>query len=185
MKNGATIKTNIGTSVSKGIESFVELDIVKLFTEKSKWGTVSVYASNAWIDANYTVWNNPDIANDPLRSIVGKKVENVPDFIHRFGASYHVNGFTASWQYSSVGAVFTDASNTETPNAIATVGKLSGYQVMDASVIYRFMEKYHIKAGVNNMEDKKYATRRASGYPGPGILPGNGRTFFFTLGASF
>ena len=39
--------------------------------------------------------------------------------------------------------------------------------------------------GVNNITDKKYATRRAGGYPGPGILPGNGRTIFVSIGASF
>jgi Fe(3+) dicitrate transport protein len=32
--------------------------------------------------------------------------------------------------------------------------------------------------------DEKYATRRATGYPGPGLMPANGRTFFITLGAT-
>jgi Fe(3+) dicitrate transport protein len=35
---------------------------------------------------------------------------------------------------------------------------------------------------VNNLLDKNYATRRAGGYPGPGILPGEGRTFYVSLG---
>jgi Fe(3+) dicitrate transport protein len=42
-----------------------------------------------------------------------------------------------------------------------------------------------IQVGVNNLTDEVYATRRAGGYPGPGIMPGNGRTFFFTVGAKF
>ena len=33
-----------------------------------------------------------------------------------------------------------------------------------------------------NLLDKNYATRRAGGYPGPGILPGEGRTFYISLG---
>jgi Fe(3+) dicitrate transport protein len=81
--------------------------------------------------------------------------------------------------------VFTDAANTETPNAAGTIGKLSGYQVMDASLSYKFIKHYNVKAGVNNIADEKYATRRAGGYPGPGILPGNGRTIFLSIGASF
>jgi outer membrane receptor for Fe3+-dicitrate len=70
-------------------------------------------------------------------------------------------------------------------NTTATIGKLSGYEVMDASLSYKFMERYNFKAGVNNIADKKYATRRAGGYPGPGIMPGNGRTVFVSIGASF
>ena len=47
-----------------------------------------------------------------------------------------------------------------------------------------FFEKYNIKAGVNNLTDEKYATRRSGGYPGPGILPGNAGTYFISFGAS-
>ncbi|MDO9184401.1 MAG: TonB-dependent receptor [Bacteroidia bacterium] len=59
------------------------------------------------------------------------------------------------------------------------------YQVIDASFSYKFMERYNFKARVNNIADEKYATHRASGYPGPGIMPGNGRTIFVSFGASF
>ncbi len=56
---------------------------------------------------------------------------------------------------------------------------------MDATFSYRFMNRFNLSAGVNNIADVKYATRRAGGYPGPGIMPGNGRTFFVSLGAKF
>ena len=184
-QNGAPFKTNIGTSVSQGVESYIEIDVVKIFTEKSKVGSISVFASNSFIDAKYVKWNNPAITNDQAKSIENKRVENAPQYIHRFGATYFLNGFSATFQLSSVGDVFTDAVNTETPNATGTIGKLSGYQVMDASLSYKFMEYYNFKAGVNNIADQKYATRRAGGYPGPGIMPGNGRTVFVSIGASF
>ncbi len=184
-QNNAPFKTNIGTSVSKGIESYIEIDVVKMITEKSKMGSISIFASNSFIDARYIKWNNPAIASDLAKSIENKRVENAPQYIHRFGATYYLKGFSATCQLSSVGDVFTDAANTETPNATGTIGKLSSYQVMDASLSYRFMERYNFKAGVNNIADEKYATRRAGGYPGPGILPGNGRTIFVSVGASF
>ena len=184
-QNGAPFKTNIGTSVSKGIESYVEIDIVKIFTEKSKLGTLSIYASNSLIEAKYITWNNPSIANDPTKSIEGKRVENAPQYIHRFGATYYLKGFSATFQLSSVGDVFTDAPNTELPNTAATIGKLNGYQLMDASFSYKFMELYNVKAGVNNIANEKYTTRRAGGYPGPGIMPGNARTIFVSIGATF
>jgi Fe(3+) dicitrate transport protein len=184
-QNGAPFKTNIGTSVSKGVESYIEMDVVKMFTDNSKVGSISFFASNSFINAKYVKWNNPAIANDPSKSIENKRVENAPQYIHRFGATYYLKGFSATFQLSSVGDVFTDAVNTETPNATGTIGKLSGYQVTDASLSYKFMGHYNLKAGVNNTADKKYATRRAGGYPGPGIMPGNGRTVFVSIGASF
>lgn len=184
-QNGAPFKTNIGTSVSKGVESYIEIDVVKIFTEKSNIGSISFFASNSFIDAKYVNWNNPTIASDPTKSIEDKRVENAPQYIHRFGATYYLKGFSATLQFSNVGNVFTDAANTETQNSTGTIGKLSGYQVLDASLSYKFMERYNLKAGVNNIADEKYATRRSGGYPGPGIMPGNGRTIFMSFGASF
>ncbi|MBK7694292.1 MAG: TonB-dependent receptor [Saprospiraceae bacterium] len=184
-QNGSPFKTNIGTSVSKGVESYIEINVVKIFTEISKMGSISFFASNSLIDAKYVKWNNPAISSDPAKSIENKRVENAPPYIHRFGATYYLKGFSATFQLSNVGEVFTDAANTETPNETGTIGKLSGYQIMDASLTYKFMDHYNFKAGVNNITDEKYATRRAGGYPGPGILPGNGRTIFVSVGASF
>ena len=184
-QNGNPFRTNIGTSQSIGIESFVEADVVKMFTKKSKIGSLSLFASNAFIEAKYLNWNNPAIANDPAKSIENKRVENAPQYINRFGVTYYLNQFSGTVQFNSIGDVFTDAANTEQPNSTSTIGKLSGYQIIDASISYKFMERFNLKAGVNNLTDEKYATRRAGGYPGPGIMPGNGRTLYFSVGASF
>lgn len=182
-QNGLPFKTNIGASVSQGIESYIEIDVMKIFTDRSKFGSMSLFASNAFIDAKYTEWNNPAIAADPLKSIKDKKVEYAPAYIHRFGSSYSFKKFTATYQYNTTAAVFTDAANTELPNATATVGKLPAYQLMDLTISYHFLEQYTIKLSVNNLTDQKYATRRSGGYPGPGILPGNGRSIFISFGA--
>lgn len=184
-QNGLPYKTNIGTSVSKGIESYIELSVIRLFTQNTKWGVLTVFTSNAFIDAKYVTWNNPSIANDPIKSIEGKRVENAPNYIHRLGASYAIRKFSTSIQFNKVGDVFTDAANTEMPNSAATIGKLEGYQLIDVSFSYRFMRDYLLKIGINNLTDEKYATRRAGGYPGPGILPGNGRTMFVSIGGVF
>jgi Fe(3+) dicitrate transport protein len=184
-QNGSPFKTNIGASVSQGIESYIEIDLVKAITDNEKIGHLSLFASNAFIDAKYTKWDNPAIAEDPLKSIQHKKVENAPSYIHRFGTTYLYHKFSVTFQYNTTAAVYTDAVNTELPNAIATVGKLPAYQVMDLSFSLQFLENYNMKAGVNNLSDEKYATRRSGGYPGPGILPGNGRTIFVSFGAKF
>jgi Fe(3+) dicitrate transport protein len=96
-----------------------------------------------------------------------------------------LKGFSTTLQLSKVADVYTDAVNTDVANTAGTIGKLAAYQVMDASLTYKFLKYYNLKAGVNNLTDEKYASRRATGYPGPGILPGNGRTLYFSLGACF
>ena len=184
-QNNLPFRTNIGTSVSKGIESFIEIDPVRILTENSRVGYIRIFASYAFVDAKYTKWNNPIISNDPLKSIEGKRVENAPQNIGRYGATYNYKKISATFQLNQVSDIFTDAVNTEKTNSIGTIGKIKGYTVMDVSFTYLFGNKYNVKGGVNNLTDEKYATRRSGGYPGPGLLPANGRTFYVSIGAKF
>lgn len=72
-----------------------------------------------------------------------------------------------------------------TPNAAATTGLIPAYQVQDLSASFKFLKNYNIKAGVNNLTDERYFTRRSGGYPGPGILPADGRVFYVSAGVKF
>ena len=47
------------------------------------------------------------------------------------------------------------------------------------------MGNYSINGGVNNLLDKSYFTRRTDEYPGPGIIPAVGRSFYIGFKASF
>lgn len=184
-QNGAPFKTNIGTSESKGIESYLEIDVLGLALGSTRYGHLNLYVSYSYINATYTRWDNPALVNDPAKTLVGKKVEYVPQQTQRYGATYIYKTFSATFQLNKVDAVYADAANTETPNTTAMVGKIPAYTIMDASLTYGFAKKYNCKAGVNNLTDVNYFTRRAGGYPGPGLMPGNGRTFFVSLGAKF
>jgi Fe(3+) dicitrate transport protein len=93
-----------------------------------------------------------------------------------------LKGFTATVQYNYVSEVFTDALNTIEPNATSTTGLLPAYNLIDINLAYQFNESYHFRAGVNNLTNEMYATRRAGGYPGPGLMPGTGRTFYLSVG---
>jgi Fe(3+) dicitrate transport protein len=105
--------------------------------------------------------------------------------ITRWGSTYTYRRFSITFQGSDVAAVYTDAGNTETPNAAGTLGRLEGYRVMDLSITCMAPAGLELRAGVNNIGDAIYATRRAGGYPGPGILPANGRTLWLSIGAKF
>lgn len=183
--NNTTVKTNIGASVSRGIESFVELDVTRILARNSRVGNLKLYANVALIDARYTRWDDPEALVNPNKDFKGKYVENAPRNINRFGLNYKYNRFSFNFQFNQVGSVYTDALNTEKPIANATIGIIKGYQVMDAACTYLINGKYNVKAGVNNLTDARYATRRSGGYPGPGLLPANGRTLFFSIGVKF
>jgi Fe(3+) dicitrate transport protein len=184
-QNGAAFKTNIGTSVSKGIESYLEVDVLGLVMNSARYGHLNLYVSYSYIDATYTRWDNPALMNDPTKTLVGKKVEYVPQQTQRYGATYIYKTFSATFQLNAIDGVYSDAANTEVANSTATIGKIPGYTIMDASMTYGFSKNYNFKTGVNNLADVNYFTRRAGGYPGPGLMPGNGRTFFVSIGAKF
>jgi Fe(3+) dicitrate transport protein len=64
-------------------------------------------------------------------------------------------------------------------------GKIPAYHIGDFSVNYTFLEKYNVRAGINNLTNTAYFTRRAGGYPGPGLMPADGRNLFVSVGAKF
>jgi Fe(3+) dicitrate transport protein len=180
--DNAPFKTNIGDVVSKGIEAYLEWSFFNpLFKNSATSELLSVYVSGTIQDATYVTWNNPQIAQDPTHSIAGKKVEYAPSQIIRSGINYDYKGFSFNYQYSYTGSVFTDAANTVLANATATVGQLSAYDIHDVSVGYKFNKNYQVKIGANNLLNETYATRRSGGYPGPGLLPSQGRSIYGTM----
>ncbi len=185
VQDGVNYRTNIGTSVSTGVEAYAECDLLHVVHGGATRRHLRVFASYAYVDARYTRWNNPAIAEDPTRSIANKRVEYAPENILRTGLTYRDKCISATVQANVIDGVYTDAANTEAPNAAATVGWIPGYTIVDASLTWTVSEHIKLTGGVNNVMDEMYATRRAGGYPGPGLLPGMGRNAYFTLGAKF
>jgi Fe(3+) dicitrate transport protein len=181
--DNAPFRTNIGASLSQGVESYVELDLMRLLFPSLKMN-LSIFGNYAFVDARYTRWDNPALVNDPLLTIKGKRVENAPKHILRSGVTFKYKGFASTLQYNYVGNVFTDATNTVEPNVTSTTGQLPAYSLLDLNIAYQLKELYQFRAGVNNLTNTTYTTRRAGGYPGPGIIPGTGRTFYISIGFS-
>jgi Fe(3+) dicitrate transport protein len=180
------LRTNIGNSSSKGVEAFAEFSPIKAFTNE-KLSDITFFASYAYNDSRYgnlkTVTKTGTTLSE--NNLKDKTVENAPAHILRTGLSYWYKGFGATAQYSYTDKVFTDANNTETPSANGQNGLISAYNLLDLTVSYRYKKQYDFKAGVNNVLDARYFTRRAGGFPGPGALPGDGRTWFVSVGGRF
>ncbi len=173
--------TNIGSSLSKGVEMYVEGNVLSKF-KHGKFGSLQPFASIAYNEATYTSWNDPTVIAGSSSDRTNKAVENAPRRIQRYGLTYKLKGFSATYQLNKVSEAFADATNSILPSVDAKSGLIPAYSVSDLSFGYSGKENYTLQMGVNNLFDESYFTRRAGGYPGPGLLPSNGRTFFFTFG---
>lgn len=169
--------TNVGASTSKGFEGFVEFSPTKIIAQNFLVD-VSLFGSYGYTDAKYS-------SNFKDANTKGKRVENAPQNIFRGGITFTYKDLNVTTQLSSVGKAFSDANNTEAVTANAQNGLIPSYTVSDITAGYKLKNGLKIKAGLNNVFDKTYFTRRAGGYPGPGALPADGRTFFVSVGANF
>jgi Fe(3+) dicitrate transport protein len=167
--------TNVGASTSKGVETYVELNLAKAASRNTAWDAI-VFSSFGYTNARYS-------SDHKDANTKGKKVENAPANILRAGITLGYKSVLLTGQFSYVDETYSDANNTATPSANGQTGLIPSYSVSDLTVTYRFTKSFNIKGGVNNMFDEIYFTRRAGGYPGPGALPADGRTFFVSLGA--
>jgi Fe(3+) dicitrate transport protein len=167
--------TNVGSSTSKGFEGYVEFNPIRAFG-KSKHAELIIFSSYGYTDAKYS-------GDHKDASTKGKKVENAPTNIFRGGITGGYKGFLLTAQISSVGETFSDANNTVAASTNGNTGLIPSYTVTDLTATYKFSKGLNLKAGINNLFDERYFTRRAGGYPGPGALPADGRTFFISIGA--
>ncbi|HQR01318.1 MAG TPA: TonB-dependent receptor, partial [Ferruginibacter sp.] len=118
-------------------------------------------------------------------NLKNKRVENAPVHILRTGLTYRYKDFSITAQVSHVGKAYSDANNTVAVSPNAQNGRIPAYTVTDLAASCRVAKKLTVKAGINNLGNERYFTRRAGGYPGPGALPADGRTYFISLGAKF
>ena len=166
-----SLRTNIANSVHTGIESYVEFNILKFVKQESKFG-LSLFNSFAYIDAKYT-----------SGEFNGKRVEAAASIINRSGVIFGSKHFSSTFQVNYVGDAYGDASNVKiSEDPIA--GYIPAYTVLDFSATYK-IKTYAIKIGSNNIGDQSYFTRRTDEYPGPGIIPSVGRSFYVGLSAKF
>lgn len=167
--------TNVGASTSKGIESYLEFNPIRAFSKSANTDLI-LFSSYAYTNATYS-------GDHKDANTKGKKVENAPENIFRGGISLGYKNCLLTTQLSYVSAAFSDANNTLITSVNGNTGLIPSYSITDITATYKFSKQLNMKAGVNNVFDKRYFTRRAGGYPGPGALPADGQTFFLSIGA--
>jgi Fe(3+) dicitrate transport protein len=165
--------TNIAQSRNLGVESFAEVDLWKLIYGSSAKTKLALFTNFSFIDARYI--------HSKVTAYDNKKVEFVPPVIFRTGLTFQHRRLTASYQYSYTARQFGDATDATTPSNNGINGLVPSYYVMDLTADYRLSKTLALSATINNLSNHRYYTRRADSYPGPGIIPADGRAWYVTL----
>ena len=173
--DGKNLITNVGASTSKGFEGLISVNIMQAINKNAK-STLDIFGSYSYTDARYS-------GNHKDANTKGKRVENAPENIFRGGINGSFAGASLGAQISYVGKAYSDANNTAVTSANAQNGIIPAYTLVDMTAGYSINKVFQLKGGINNLLDKRYFTRRSGGYPGPGALPGDGRTFFVSVAA--
>jgi len=173
-KAGTLLKerTNIGNAQNYGLEVFAEIDFLKAFKDSTRH-SLSLFVNVSYINAEYI--------SSKEASFVGKKVEYVSSVIAKSGLSWRFGGWSFQVQGAYNAQQFSDATNSVEPSGDAVIGLIPAYLVFDFSSRYRFKRFFTLELGVNNFTNQSYFTRRATGYPGPGILPSDGIGGYLTV----
>ena len=165
-----SMRTNIGQAALAGIEAYVETDVVKLSGRQTSPWSINPFVNLSVIHGRYLSGG---------RAIEGKRVELVPPLSIKSGAAVSWKAFSAQALLTHVGKQYSDATNAERV-ADATRGVIPTYSVVDLTASYEF-KMLRLQLGVNNATDARYFTRRATGYPGPGIIPAEARSYYASV----
>ncbi len=166
---------NIGTAFMYGLETFADLNLKSLIFPSLEKAKLNYFVNLALTNSEYT--------ESQQNNVEGNQVEFIPKVNLKTGLGFGYGNFLGNIQYTYLSEQFTDATNAPqdiNDNQRGIEGSIPSYDILDFSLSYTY-KKFKLEAGINNLLDNSYFTRRATGYPGPGIIPAEPRTFYTTL----
>ena len=154
-----------------GLESLIDFDLNDIFIKNNNL-SLNYFINSSFINSKYTESMEPGVK--------GKKVEFVPKLNIKSGFKFGYKNLSLNIQYTYLSSQFTDASNAIDSNLSGVIGQIPSYDIVDFSASY-YLNKFKIESGINNVLNNYYFTRRATGYPGPGIIPSEPRSVYLTV----
>lgn len=173
--DGKAERDNIGDARIIGVESLVDFNLKKIVDFNSNY-QLNFFINSSFITSEYT--------NSEISGVVGNEVEFIPNVNIKTGVRFGVNNFMASIQYSYLSAQFSDATNAIGGSISGVTGQIPAYDILDFSMSYKY-KLAKLEAGINNMLNTAYFTRRATGYPGPGIITSAPQNYYLGLELKF
>jgi Fe(3+) dicitrate transport protein len=166
---------NIGDAVMYGVESLFDFNLNKIFKINNDF-SLNYFVNTSIIKSEYT--------NSDQAGIEGNEVEFIPDLNLKTGLRFGYKNLMVNIQYTYLGSQFTDATNSVDSNLSGVIGEIPEYDILDFSLSYSY-KRFKLETGINNLLNKAYFTRRATGYPGPGIIPSAPLNWFTTVEVTF
>ncbi|QCX00793.1 TonB-dependent receptor [Aggregatimonas sangjinii] len=166
---------NIGTAFMYGLESFGNWSLKETFLPNAQNLKLNLFMNLALTRSEYL--------SSEENNVEGNQVEFIPAVNLKTGLNFGYENLLGSLQYTYLAEQFTDATNAPqdpNDNQRGIEGTIPAYDILDFSLSYTY-KKWKLEAGINNVLNNSYFTRRATGYPGPGIIPAEPRTFYTTL----
>ena len=166
---------NVGNAVIFGVESIIDFNLNKIFIRDNNF-IFNYFINTSVIESEYI--------KSETNGITGKRLEFVPKLNIKTGTKIGYKNLLLNIQYTYLSNQFTDSSNSVESNLSGVIGQIPAYDILDFSSSYRF-KNYKLEFGINNILDNHYFVRRATGYPGPGIIPSPPRNYYITLQLKF
>ena len=172
LENGIvkSVRSNIGEAKILGLESLVDFHL-----SNSVFG--GLYRFNYFINTSFIY---SEYIHSEENGIIGNEVEFVPNFNLKTGFIFQYKNFTSNFQFTHLSSQYTDATNAFESNLSGVIGIIPSYSILDFSSKYQ-QSKFSLEFGINNLLNTNYFTRRATGYPGPGIIPSPIRNYYLTF----
>lgn len=171
------VRKNIGTARIMGVEALIQWNIIRSMKLETSDYLLDAFINVAVSDSKYL--------KSEENNVVGKELEFVPRYNLKTGLNFGHKDFVIGLLWTYVSSQFTDVENS--PASIVgdqksgLIGPIPSYHLIDVSSKWRLNSFLHLEAGINNLTDSKYFTQRATGYPGPGVIPSYGRNYYLTL----
>ena len=166
---------NVGNAVIFGVESIIDFNLNKIFIRDNNF-IFNYFINTSVIESEYI--------KSETNGIAGKRLEFVPKLNIKTGTKIGYKNLLLNIQYTYLSNQFTDSSNSIESNLSGVIGQIPAYDILDFSSSYR-LKNYKFEFGINNILDNHYFVRRATGYPGPGIIPSPPRNYYVTLELKF
>ncbi|MFL1896938.1 TonB-dependent receptor domain-containing protein [Aquimarina sp. 2-A2] len=169
------VRGNIGDAMIYGLESYANWNIANsLFADAENY-VLNTFVNLAITDSEYL--NSEDV-------IEGNKVEFIPLINLKAGVGFGYKNFLGNIQFTHLSEQFTEVTNADRgeigSKEEGTLGKIPAYSIVDLSFSYTY-KQFKLETGINNLLNKSYFTQRATGYPGPGIIPAAPISWYTTL----
>lgn len=174
------VRKNVGQALIFGLEAFADWNLIDAFSISSEQTKLNFFVNGALTESKYI--------KSEQNNVSGNKVEFIPAINLKTGIRGGYKNLLGSIQFTYLSEQFSDAQNSridlEGAAGEGLKGQIPAYTILDVSLSYSY-KKWKMETGVNNLLDEKYFTRRATGYPGPGIIPSDPRSYYLSLQLKF